>query len=146
MAYNTVVDILELGRISLDDFPESEIETAIAEADDEINLRIPPLTATDTGYDRYARRLNLITRAHGYLTLSFAYKRLSYDTIAHAEPGDPFSAGGDLQFGAKTPEINTIADFYRKLSQDYREQAEETIKKAKYKIPICKRPTALDLS
>jgi len=144
MAYNTTEDILNVGRLSLDDLPESEIELAIDEATDEIDLRIPPLSEGDRGYERYARRLPLITRAHACLSLHYIFKRMPFDTIAHAEAGDPFGTL-DMNFGAKTPEINTIADYWRKLASDYREQAERLIAKARYRIPTVKRPKAITL-
>ena len=144
MALNTVSEIIALGRINLDEFPQSEIELALEEADDEITLRVPPLSPGERGWDRYVRRLPLIKQAEGYLALSYAYKRLSYDTITHAEPGDPFGALG-LNFGAKTPEINTIADYYRKLSDDYRTLAEPLIKQCRVIVPQFRRPRAISL-
>ena len=144
MAYNTVENILSIGRLSLDDLPESEIETAILEAETEIDLRIPPLVIGDKGYDRYQRRLPLITQAHGFLSLSYVYKRMPYDTLAHAEPGDPLGIL-HMNYGAKTPEINTIADYFRKLSDDYRKQAEDLLKKCLVRVPTIRRPAAIEL-
>lgn len=144
MSYNTVSEILTVGRLNLTDFPQSEIEKAIDEAEEEIDLRIPPLTPGQAGYDRYARRLQMIKQAHAYLTLSYAFDRLPFDTIAHAEAGDPFGTV-DMNFGAKTPEINTLADYYRARARDYRDKAETLIKSASYRIPYIKRPKAITL-
>ena len=145
MAYNEVADILAAGRLTLTDSSQSEIELSIDEATDEIDLRIPPLSDGDEGYDRYERRLPMKTRAHAYLTLAYLFGRLAYDTLTNAEPGDPFGVV-DMQFGAKTPETNTIAQFYRSMQKDYRSHAERLIKQASYRIPRVRRPQALDLT
>ena len=135
MAYNSADEILAVGRISFEDFPQSEIELSIDEAEAEINLRIIPISEGDRGYDRYSRRLPLIKRAHAYLTLSYVLGRLPYEQLAHGITGDPISIGGEFSQGAVTPEKNIQADFYIRLSQEYRDKAEDLIHKAQYRIP-----------
>ncbi len=144
MAYSTVEDILLAGRLSLEDFPESELELAIAEAGDEIDLRIPPISSGSPIYPYYQRRLPMIKRAHCYLALSYVMSRLSYEEITHGLTGDPLTLP-DIGRGAVTPEKNTIAQFYADESKRYREMAEKLISQAEYFAPVVRRPKPLEL-
>ena len=143
--YNTVAEILTCGRLSLTDFPQSEIELAIGEAQDEITLLIPPLTADDPGYSYFSRRLPLIKRAHAYLSLSYVMRRASFDELAHGQGGLALSVP-DLSRGTPIPDKAEIAKQYLDLSDSYRKQAEELISRARYRVPIVSRPSRLRLA
>jgi hypothetical protein len=142
--YNTVGEILTAGNISLEDFPQESVELGIAEAQRELDTLVPTLQPTDRGYAYYARRMPIAKSAHAYLTLSYIMGRLAYEEITHGVTGDPLGLP-DISRGAVTPEKNTIAQFYSDESKRYRQLAEDLIRRARYRIPIVKRPKPLEL-
>jgi hypothetical protein len=144
MPYNSVEDIMTVGRISFEDFTQSEIEKSITSAQSEIDLLIPPLIEGQRGYDRYARRLPLVKEAHGYLTLSYLYRVKLYDEAARGQSSDALNVPG-IGLGPHTPEKNVQTDLYLKLADSYREQAENLIKRCRYRIPVARRPRPLEL-
>ena len=146
MAFNTVQEILVIGSLSLSSIPESSIEQFIAEADDEVDYRVPPVLPTDPNYAFYSRRLPMLKKAAALLCCSSIYKTLAYDVLQNMVSYDIFSTGvGETSWGAQTPSPSDRCERLLAIAERWKTEAEELLKKSTYRIPTVRRPRPLEI-
>ena len=144
MSFNTVQEIITDGRLSLEDFNQSQIENAIDASQEEIDMRVPPLAESHKWYSVYSRRLSTLKEAHLCLTLSRLYKTSAYEYLVRGDSGNPWSVEGFNQ-GAYTPEKNVMHDTFIRLAKEYKDKADELLKLCHYVLPSVRRPRPLEI-